>query len=654
MFGSHARGERERIRANVNYVGRTSAFAVAVGVGFAVATGPGAAWADPATETGGSTDPTAEAPKTVDTDGSHDSTTESGSRATTDGSAATGTTDSPSGGSPTESEVTVSGTGPVVIIRSSGGYDGTTTAGTETSAPAVEAQQTTGTATTPTEHQTPPTAPTLSVLSGWPVLGSLPPPAAPPPATPVHLGHLARTAPPALRARAFDGRFDTESRGAEAPPTARLLDTRTQDAEVNVDTAAAPEFDHPIVTAAPADPVAHPLTAPDGFVTAASVLLTNVFNALWTPTGDAPADSPVIWAVLALVRRQFNGPESESTPIPNPRQTSRDYDEPKDPDAAVSAADGTVTGTLGIADPNGGPLTITFADGGVPKYGSVEFDTATGAYTYTPNLAGRLRAGLGGAADGFTVLVQRGAGAQAAFASLAAVSEAVTVGDIPIPGAVLNVAADPVAVGVRPVGVAVSPDGARVFVTDAQSGGVYAIPVGTDAVDVVSAAADTAPIIAGGYRGPNDYYVPNGGMAFSADGSLLYVSRQHAEIVGGMFMPAAGDIVVIGNDPADRETYLKVIGDPIDAYTATLQLGGVEVGPPPLGTTVSPDGSVGYVVDTATRTISVLDLVANEKILDVALPVPHGEVSIVGVGPDGTTLYLGDSGGETVTSVTLV
>jgi DNA-binding beta-propeller fold protein YncE len=299
-------------------------------------------------------------------------------------------------------------------------------------------------------------------------------------------------------------------------------------------------------------------------------------------------------------------------------------------------------------------LTITFVDGGAPKYGTVEFDAATGAYTYTPNLAGRLRAGLGRAADGFTVLVERGAGAQAAYAPLAAVSEAVTVGDIPIAGAVLNVTADPVAVGVRPVGVAVSPDGARVFVIDAQSGGVHAIAVGAAAVDVDAAAADTAPIIAGGYRGPNDYYVPNGGMAFSADGTLLYVSSQHAEIVGGMFMPATGDIVVIGNDPADPDTYLKVIGEPIDAYAATLQLGGVEVGPQPLGTTVSPDGSVGYVVDTASRTISVLDLVANEKILDVPVPVSRDDVDIVGVGPDGTTLYLGDSGGETVTSVTLV
>jgi hypothetical protein len=29
-------------------------------------------------------------------------------------------------------------------------------------------------------------------------------------------------------------------------------------------------------------------------------------------------------------------------------------------------------------------------------------------------------------------------------------------------------------------------------------------------------------------------------------------------------MPAVGDTIVIGNDPSDPATYLKVIGDPID------------------------------------------------------------------------------------------
>lgn len=103
-----------------------------------------------------------------------------------------------------------------------------------------------------------------------------------------------------------------------------------------------------------------------------------------------------------------------------------------------------------------------------------------------------------------------------------------------------------------------SPDGARTYVINSQNGGVYVLNEdGTTASE---------PIIAGGYVGPNDYYVPDGGLAFSADGTRLYVSRQHATIVAGIFLPAPGDVVVVGNDPSDPATYLKVVGEPVAAH----------------------------------------------------------------------------------------
>jgi hypothetical protein len=51
-----------------------------------------------------------------------------------------------------------------------------------------------------------------------------------------------------------------------------------------------------------------------------------------------------------------------------------------------------VTGSLGVTDPNGDPLTYTIVDG--PKGGSLVIDPVTGTYAYTPDTAGRLRAGL--------------------------------------------------------------------------------------------------------------------------------------------------------------------------------------------------------------------------------------------------------------------
>ena len=297
--------------------------------------------------------------------------------------------------------------------------------------------------------------------------------------------------------------------------------------------------------------------------------------------------------------------------------------------------DGTVSGTLGGAEV--APLTITYADGGAPRYGAVEFDTATGGYVYTPNLAGRLRAGVGHLVDSFTVIVT---GSDA--------SRAVVRRDVPVSGATLNAVSDPIAVGVRPVGVAVSPDGATIFVADAHTGGVYVLDTG-------AAALRFEPIVAGGYDGPADYRGPDGGLAFSPDGTLLYVRRQHAEIVAGLFMPAAGDIVVIGNDPADPETYLKVVGEPIDAHTAALRLGGVELGPPAFGSPLSSDGSVAYAGNAGSGTISVIDVMTDEEILDFshgAAP-SSGDVSVLAVSPDGTTLIVADHGSDTVSAITL-
>ncbi len=79
---------------------------------------------------------------------------------------------------------------------------------------------------------------------------------------------------------------------------------------------------------------------------------------------------------------------------------------PPSPPTPGDPTTGAETGSLGVVDPDGERLTITFAEGGAPRYGTVVFDNAAGTYTYIPNQAARIRAGLGEVIeDSFTVNV---------------------------------------------------------------------------------------------------------------------------------------------------------------------------------------------------------------------------------------------------------
>ena len=114
------------------------------------------------------------------------------------------------------------------------------------------------------------------------------------------------------------------------------------------------------------------LALPGTIISTALNLITAALAPLIGP--GAPADNPVLWGVLAFVRRQFNESFANSTPVLAPRQTSQGLD------------DNQVHGTFGGSDADGDTLayTVPSTGTGAPAHGTVTVDQASGSYTYTP------------------------------------------------------------------------------------------------------------------------------------------------------------------------------------------------------------------------------------------------------------------------------
>ncbi|MCP9273630.1 Ig-like domain-containing protein [Mycolicibacterium arenosum] len=121
-----------------------------------------------------------------------------------------------------------------------------------------------------------------------------------------------------------------------------------------------------------------------GFLNA---VVTNLLNPFLAPAPNTPDPlTPVVWAVLAFVRRNFF---NEAPTV--------SYD----PATTVQTGQ-TVTGNIGAADAEGDTLTYTVTRG--PERGTVTIDQATGNFTYTPDDIDYDAAQL----DSFTVSVTDG------------------------------------------------------------------------------------------------------------------------------------------------------------------------------------------------------------------------------------------------------
>ncbi|KAA0082538.1 hypothetical protein CIW52_16290 [Mycolicibacterium sp. P9-64] len=144
---------------------------------------------------------------------------------------------------------------------------------------------------------------------------------------------------------------------------------------------------------APFDPVGALLALPGQLFDVASGFVALVITPFLAPTPNAPAQMPLLWTVLAWVRREISHTFFNRSPIANPVQISQ-------------TVGGEVTGNLNASDPNGDePLTYTVTQ--QPAHGTVVV-RPDGTYTYTPT-AGAPTSTL---TDSFTVTIDDSVGTQ--------------------------------------------------------------------------------------------------------------------------------------------------------------------------------------------------------------------------------------------------
>ncbi|WP_257708672.1 Ig-like domain-containing protein, partial [Mycolicibacterium phlei] len=124
-------------------------------------------------------------------------------------------------------------------------------------------------------------------------------------------------------------------------------------------------------TEKPVDLVAAVMSIPGAIVDAATFAVTAILSPLLVNGPAAPPQMPLLWTVLAWVRREITHTFFNRRPIAYPQQN-------------IQLVPGLVTGDLDAHDPNGDPLTYTVVNG--PRLGTVVVNP-DGTYVYTRDAA---------------------------------------------------------------------------------------------------------------------------------------------------------------------------------------------------------------------------------------------------------------------------
>ncbi|MCV7372433.1 hypothetical protein H5P33_06875 [Mycolicibacterium arabiense] len=393
--GSTSGGRRHAVKPNTGYaryIGRVGALAVSLGVGMAVATSPGVAYAE--TES----DPDSPAASGPSGAGPAASSTPASSTPT-DSSPDAADVDEPAGPtSASESAADDGGDVPKMNVNSSGGAHtstyGTSAAGDEdpvvtpgaadldtvVESEAGQEDETAG----PVEE--PPAGTSPEPVAEVPTDTSEPIDA---PADPVATDGDDSGSPTQPSGESAGG----QSEGAQPGPEPSLPQTQTlsvtdDPAPPSESTFQATSFNTLIVPSPSADPLSALLAVPGAIVNVFTGFVGALLTPFLVPGPFAPAPLPGLWAVLAWVRREITHTFFNRSPIAVPIQTGQ-------------SLTGVVTGNLNAVDPNGDPLTATVTQQG--QFGTVVIN-ANGTYTYTPNGA----VPAGGIIDSFKVTITDG------------------------------------------------------------------------------------------------------------------------------------------------------------------------------------------------------------------------------------------------------
>jgi len=371
-------------------------------------------------------------------------------------------------------------------------------------------------------------------------------------------------------------------------------------------------------------------------------------------TGDlpsAPVESPALLALLARARKESEETlVGESSSVRNVDSTETSLmmtsaeTSDSEPMMTLAAAEmgsapegvptmdapndvtGTVTGSVNATDADGDALSYTVVD--APASGTVTVK-GDGTFSYTPTAAARLAAGQteGGDYDSFTVAVSDGQNTTPVSVTVPVSSTQMQLNQ-PITG-----------LGSGPSGVAVSLDGSRMYVANSGSGSVSVIDTTTGKVVDVKPSTSTVDSIKVG-SSPS-------ALALSPDGNQLYVANT-----------GSGTVSVIGIDPTNTATYQKVI----DTNPSVAGVNSISVGSSPSALALGADGSL-YVANRGSGTVSVIgtdptNTATYQKVIDTdsnASGVNSISVgsspSALAVSPDGSRVYVVNSGSGTVSVI---
>ena len=683
------------------YIGRVGGLAVALGVGIAVATTPGVAWADDTGSAGsGDTTGTAGATGASGTSESEGSSTTTGTTtgatgASTVGGSQTDGAPAPGSGAVDASQTSTSASTdasvrqvPPGMVLATGGADSSSKSSSQSPATGdVDAESTLDDSTPPKRvADSTATEPEAPATAKAPVSGR-------------KGGSDKRQRPvdEPTGAPGLDASAVTATGGAppSRPQPSGLAGTvvnvavHQPAAPQAVTAAAARTFSAPqtgvvarqAISAAPAEP-----TPPGSPVSGVVLGVLASLGPLATNGPLTPVDSPVGLALMAVgARRQFGQAVAEETASlsSSPTLTSQSADTVATADqktftaaatptgqsldqqvsgapvgfaaaAAVNTAPtasptqgapnqatGAITGAINGADGDGNTLSYTLT-GTPPASGSVSVNPQTGTFTYTPSQLARFAAhdmGSGPDFDSFTVAVSDGQ-----------VSTPVMVKVAVLPALIPSIGTT-AQTGATPMGMAVSPT--KTYVANQSPNTVSVIDRANPTAAPVTIKVVSSPrAIALSPDSTRAYVAGNGGVSVinTANNQVITTVSTTAGDSYGIAVVQTGVNThrVYVTNAANNTVRVLNTNTLTNTYTAG---GSVQVGSTPRGIAVSADGTRAYVANWASNSVSVLNTTTTTPTL-VGSPITVGTNPFgVAVSPDGTRVYVSNNGSASVSVI---